>query len=314
MKALASSEKPSRRLPPENRPGFSSGAQGVDSEDMESKTSNGSDVLQLNPGIVRDLLEKFLKDETNAAGFSKAVVGLSGGVDSALVAALCAKALGPKNVLAVVLPHRMSNPQSMKDADYVAHELGVRKETVDITPMVDGYCETHKVRDQVRRGNVMARMRMIVLYDLSAREHALVVGTGNKTEILLGYGTLHGDMASAINPIGDLYKTQIWQLAEHMGIPERIVKKKPSADLWDGQTDEGEMGFTYRNVDRLLYYMIDERRNDGELLKIGFKKEFIEQVRTLVRKNQFKRRPPLIAKISYRTVNVDFRYVRDWGT
>ena len=280
---------------------------------MEPKTANGGDILQLNPGIVRDLLVKFLKDETQAAGFSKAVVGLSGGVDSALVTALSAKALGPKNILAVILPHRMSNPQSLKDAELAAKELGVRTDKVDITPMVDAYCETHKVRDQVRRGNVMARTRMIVLYDLSVRESALVIGTSNKTEILLGYGTLHGDMASAINPIGDLYKTQIWQLAEAMGVPDRIVKKKPTADLWDGQTDEGEMGFSYRNVDRLLYSMVDERRNEAELLKLGFKKEFISKVQMMVRKSQFKRRPPLIAKVSYRTVNVDFRYVRDWG-
>jgi len=280
---------------------------------METRSGNGNDVLQLNPGIVKNLLVKFLKDETQAAGFSKAIVGLSGGVDSALVAALSANALGAKNVLAVIMPHRMSNPQSAKDAELAVGELGIRSETIDITSMVDAYCETYKVRDQVRRGNVMARARMIVLYDLSAREQALVIGTSNKTEILLGYGTLHGDMASAINPIGDLYKTQVWQLAESVGVPGQIVKKKPSADLWSGQTDEGEMGFSYRNVDRLLYYMIDERRKDEELLKHGFKQEFITKVQTMVRKSQFKRRPPLIAKVSYRTVNVDFRYIRDWG-
>ncbi len=280
---------------------------------METRTEHGQDALLLNTSMVRDLLTRFLRDETSSAGFSKVVVGLSGGVDSALVTTLAANALGAKNVLALIMPHRMSNPQSVNDAAMLAKSLNVGAETVDITPMVDAYCEAHKVRDNMRRGNVMARARMIVLYDYSARESALVAGTSNKTEIMLGYGTLHGDMASALNPLGDLYKTQVWQLAEAVGVPESIVRKKPSADLWKGQTDEGEMGFSYKDVDRLLYYMIDERRKDEELSKLGFAKPFIEKVRTMVRKSQFKRRPPVIAKVSYRTVNVDFRYVRDWG-
>jgi NAD+ synthase len=154
---------------------------------------------------------------------------------------------------------------------------------------------------------------MIVLYDISARERALVIGTSNKTEILVGYGTQHGDLASAINPIGDLYKSQIWQLAEKLDIPKRIIDKAPSADLWEGQTDEKEMGVTYADLDALLYEMIDERRSDAELISDGFKEELIQRTRGTIRRNQFKRRPPVIAKISYRTVNVDFRYVRDWG-
>jgi NAD+ synthase len=154
---------------------------------------------------------------------------------------------------------------------------------------------------------------MIVLYDVSARDSALVIGTSNKTESLLGYGTLWGDVACAINPLGDLYKTQIWQLAEHLGVPKQLIEKKPSADLWAGQTDEGELGFSYRDVDRLLYAIVDERRTDAELLTMGFDEKFIHRVETMVRRNQFKRRPPLVAKISHRTVNVDFRYARDWG-
>jgi NAD+ synthase len=280
---------------------------------METRTKNGQDALLLNTALVRDLLTRFLRDETSAAGFSKLVVGLSGGVDSALVAALAAEALGTKNVLALIMPHRLSNPQSVNDAAMLAKALNVRTETVDITAMADAYCEVHKVRDNMRRGNVMARMRMIALYDHSAREQALVVGTSNKTEMMLGYGTLHGDLASALNPIGDLYKTQVWQLAEAVGIPESIVRKKPSADLWKGQTDEGEMGFSYKDVDRLLYSMIDERRKDDELIQLGFSKTFVDRVRAMIRKSQFKRRPPVIAKVSYRTVNVDFRYARDWG-
>ncbi|HYQ87890.1 MAG TPA: NAD(+) synthase, partial [Bacteroidota bacterium] len=158
-----------------------------------------------------------------------------------------------------------------------------------------------------------ARERMIILYDLSARERALVIGTSNKTEVMLGYGTQYGDTACAINPLGDLYKTQVWQLAEAAGVPKKIVEKKPTADLWAGQTDEGELGFSYKLVDRLLYAMIDERRNDEELNELGFEEHFIEKVRQLVQRNQFKRRPPIIAKVSHRTVNIDFRYPRDWG-
>jgi NAD+ synthase len=280
---------------------------------METAKLENKEALKLNPDTVVNLLVEFLKDETGNAGFSKGVIGISGGVDSALVAFLTAKALGKAKTHGVILPYRTSNPESVQDAELVIRELGIKGETIDISPMVDAYCETHRITDRVRKGNVMARMRMIVLYDVSAREKALVVGTSNKTEIMLGYGTLYGDTACAINPLGDLYKTQVWQLAEAVGVPRKIIKKKPTADLWAGQTDEGELGFSYRDVDRLLFHMIDERRSDDELKERGFSKKFIDQVRSLVRKNQFKRRPPVIAKVSYRTLNVDFRYVRDWG-
>lgn len=263
--------------------------------------------------IVKELLVRFVHDETNAAGFSKAVLGLSGGVDSAVSAALTAEALGKENTLGLVLPYRTSNAESVAHATLVGEILGIRTETVNISPMVDAYCDAHEVRDAVRRGNVMARIRMIILYDRSARDRSLVIGTSNKSEILLGYGTLHGDLASAINPLGDLYKTQIWHLAKLLKIPEVIVRKAPSADLWEGQTDEGELGFSYRDVDALLYAMVDQRRSDEELKAMGFREEFVAKVRRLVRENQFKRRPPVIAKVSHRTVNVDFRYVRDWG-
>ncbi len=280
---------------------------------MESAEKQGKNPLKLDMTIVEELLVRFLRDEINTAGFSKAVVGLSGGVDSAVSATLAAKALGKKNVLALIMPYTTSSARSLTDARNLVKKLGIRTETVDISPMVDTLCNAQRIKDRTRRGNVMARMRMIALYDASSREKALVVGTSNKTEIMLGYGTLWGDTASAVNPLGDLYKSQIWDLAESMGVPQSIIRKKPSADLWVGQTDEGEMGFTYRNVDRLLYYMIDERRSDDELRSRGFDKRFIRKVRSLVQKNQFKRRPPVIAKISYRTVNIDFRYARDWG-
>jgi NAD+ synthase len=269
--------------------------------------------LALNIPIVRTILTKFLRDESHNAGFQRGVVGLSGGVDSAVVAFLAAEALGKENLRAVIMPYRTSSPQSRTDAELVVAKLGIPSEVVDISPMVDAYLQRAGEANDVRRGNVMARQRMIVLYDISSRDRALVLGTSNKTEILLGYGTLFGDTACALNALGDLYKTQVWHLAEALGVPEQIISKKPSADLWEGQTDEGEMGLTYARVDQLLYAMIDERRSAKELVGMGFEEEFVSRVHTMVRVNQFKRRPPVIAKISHRTVNIDFRYPRDWG-
>lgn len=276
-------------------------------------TGQGKRSLALNVDIVRRLLVDFVRDECRNAGFEKGIVGLSGGVDSAVVAHLAAEALGKQNVLGVILPYRTSSPRSRADAETVAEGLGIPFEVLDITPMVDAFLQTVKDPGNVRQGNVMARQRMIVLYDISSREKALVIGTSNKTEVMLGYGTIYGDLACALNPLGDLYKTQVWQLAEAVGVPDAVVRKKPSADLWEGQTDEGDLGLTYAHADQLLYAMIDERRSDAELLAMGFEREFIERVRHLIRINQFKRRPPVIAKVSHRTVNVDFRYPRDWG-
>ena len=280
-------------------------------ETNQPVTGNG---LDLNVAMVRELLVQFLRDESKNAGFHRGVIGVSGGVDSAVSAFLTSEALGNENTVGVIMPYRTSNPKSVEDAKTVINQIGIRSELVDISPMVDGYCDIWKVTDKVRRGNVMARIRMIILYDISARENALVIGTSNKSEIMLGYGTLFGDTASAINPIGDLYKTQIWQLARALGVPQQIIEKTPTADLWEGQSDEEELGFTYARLDALLYHLVDERRNDEELQKLGFDAEFVDHVKTLIQKTQFKRRPPLIAKVSYRTVNVDFRYARDWGT
>jgi NAD+ synthase len=280
---------------------------------MEIGSNGNRAALNLNAEMVRELLVRFLKDETMNAGFKKAVIGISGGVDSSVAAFLAVEALGKENMLGVILPYKTSSGESVKDAESVARKLAIRTETVDISEMVDSYAAQRKIKDRVRLGNVMARTRMIVLYDISARERALVVGTSNKTELLIGYGTQFGDMACAINPLGDLYKTQVWQLAERLGVPPNIVAKKPTADLWPGQTDENEIGLTYTELDSLLYLMIDDRMTHEDLLKEDFKKETIKRIAELVRKNQFKRRPPLIAKVSYRTINVDFRYVRDWG-
>lgn len=279
---------------------------------METAGQHSHD-LSLNTAHVRSIVVGFVRDETHKAGFSKGVIGLSGGIDSAVSASIAAEALGPANVIAVIMPHRLSNPASRADAEFVAAHLGIRTELVDITPMVDAYRMSDGTPDRVRLGNIMARQRMIVLFDISQREKALVIGTSNKTEIFLGYGTLYGDTACAINPLGDLYKTQVWQLARALGLPDRIIEKKPTADLWEGQTDEGELGFSYRDVDRLLYFAVDERRSDRELEALGFDRQFVARVKTMVRLSQFKRRPPLIAKVSNRTVNIDFRYARDWG-
>ncbi len=269
--------------------------------------------LSINREFVQKILVEFIRDEIQNAGFEKGVVGLSGGVDSAVCAFLAAEALGPENVNAVLMPYRTSSPESLTDAEAVVTALGVRSEVVDISPMVDPLLKLAGITDNVRSGNVMARQRMIVLYDVSSREKGLVLGTSNKTELLLGYGTLFGDMASALNPLGDLYKTQVWQLAEHLGVPGHIREKRPSADLWEGQTDEDELGFSYDRVDRLLYLLVDERRTDEEVRASGFEAGMIDRVKKMVARSQFKRRPPVIAKISHRTVNIDFRYPRDWG-
>ena len=269
--------------------------------------------LNLHVPSVWKILVSFVRDELQNAGFEKAVIGLSGGVDSALVAFIAVEALGKENVTAVKLPYKSSTAASITDANLIVAQLGLADVTVDITPMVEPYFAQHPNIDQKRKGNVMARERMIVLYDVSAEKNALVLGTSNKTELLLGYGTQFGDLASAINPIGDLYKSQVWQLSGAVGVPKSIVEKKPTADLWEGQTDEAEFGFTYKQVDQLLYYLIDDRRNVEELMEMGFEKGFIQKVHRMIQFSQFKRQPPLIAKVSHRTINVDFRYARDWG-
>lgn len=269
--------------------------------------------LDIHCGNVASLLEDFLRDETRKADRRRLIVGLSGGIDSAVAAALGCRALGPEYLLCVLLPYRTSSPESLADAGLVVERLGVESVTVDITPMVDAYFAGVPEADPVRRGNKMARERMSILYDLSSVRGALVLGTSNKTEILLGYGTLHGDMASAINPLGDLYKTQVRQLAAFLGVPEPIRNKPPSADLWPGQSDEGELGLQYETADRILQLVVDRRWSREAVVAAGFATDLVDRVRERVRATQFKRRPPLIAKLSARTVGVDFRYPRDWG-
>lgn len=270
--------------------------------------------LSINIDTARQILTGFIRTEITRAGFSRAVVNLSGGLDSSLSCYLCVEALGAENVLALCLPYKTTMPDAGEHARLVIETLGVQSRTIPITDMVDGMINHFPEMDRIRRGNIMARARMIALYDQSADFQALPVGTGNKTEILLGYTTLFGDSACAINPLGDLYKTQVRQLAQAIGVPQVILDKPPSADLWLGQTDEGELGFTYAEVDQLLYLLVDERYSPEDCVAAGFGESFVRAVMDRVRRNQFKRMLPPIAKLSNRTVGYDFLYLRDWGT
>jgi len=270
--------------------------------------------LTINTDVARQILTGFIKSEVTRVGFARAIINLSGGLDSALSCALAAEALGAENVLALRLPYRSSSTDSLEHAQLVIDKFKVRSETIDITNMVDPLIEHDLQMSNTRKGNIMARSRMIVLYDQSEAFKGLPIGTSNKTEILLGYSTMWGDMASAINPIGDLYKTQVRQLSRALGIPAVIVEKPPSADLWVGQTDEGELGFTYEQVDKLLFLIVDQRYSAQDCIEDGFDEKFVHGVIARVRRNQFKRMMPPIAKLSNRTIGYDFLYLRDWGT
>lgn len=270
--------------------------------------------LTINTDLACQILIGFIRSEIQRVGYSRAVINLSGGIDSSLACHLAAKAIGPDNVLAVRAPYRSSSVDSLEHAQLVIDTLGLQSITIPITEMVDPLLERFPDISPVRRGNIMARARMIVLYDQSEAFHGLPIGTGNKTEILLGYTTLYGDSACALNPLGDLYKTQVRQLARGVGIPEVIIQKPPTADLWVGQTDEGELGFTYEEVDKLLYLLVDQRYSPPDCVAAGFAEQFVRAVVERVRRNHFKRVLPPIAKLTNRTVGYDFLYLRDWGT
>ncbi|MGA2490813.1 MAG: NAD+ synthase [Anaerolineales bacterium] len=270
--------------------------------------------LSIDTDLVREILTGFIRSEITRAGFSRAVLNLSGGIDSAVAFVLTVEALGPQNVLAIRLPYKTSSADSLKHAGLLIDQFGCPAVTIPITEMVDPLIERAPDMSNIRKGNLMARARMIIAYDQSEAFKGLVVGTGNKTEILLGYTTLYGDSACALNPIGDLYKTQVRQLARALNIAEIIINKPPSADLWTGQTDEGELGFTYEEVDKLLFLLIDQRYRPEECIEAGFEGIFVRKVVERIRRNQFKRILPPIAKLSNRTVGYDFLYLRDWGT
>ncbi len=270
--------------------------------------------LSINPALVAEILVRFIRNEVTRTGFTRGVFGLSGGIDSSTVAYLAVKALGAENVLAVTMPYKTSSEATRRDSQAVVDDLGLATLEVPITTQVDAYFAMFPDAARMRLANKCARERMTVLYDQSAAFEGLVIGTSNKTELLLGYGTQFGDLASAINPIGDLYKSQLRSLAAHLGVPRAILEKEPSGDLWVGQTDEGELGFTYADVDRLLVLLVDRRWQPAQLVEVGFDTAFVEQVLRMIRRNQYKRRLPVIAKLTHRTMDRDFRYPRDWGT
>lgn len=253
--------------------------------------------LDLNLKEVHNELVEFLKENFKKAGFSKAVLGLSGGIDSALVAYLLRDALGKENILAIMMPYKSSNPDSLNHAKLVIEDLKINSKTIEITDMIDAYFKNEKEASSLRMGNKMARERMSILFDYSSKENALVVGTSNKTEIYLGYSTQFGDSACALNPIGDLYKTNIWDLSRYLKIPNELIEKKPSADLWEGQTDEQEMGLTYKEADQVLYRMLEENKTVEEVLGEGFNKDLVDNIVRRMNRSEYKRRMPLIAKI-----------------
>jgi len=270
--------------------------------------------LKINTALTRQILVGFIQSEITRVGFQRALIGLSGGIDSALSCFLATEALGPENVLAVRMPYKTSSPESLEHAQLVIESTGVREITIPITEMVEPLFIRFPEASDLRKGNIMARARMVVLYDQSAAFNGLVIGTGNKTEILLGYTTLYGDSACALNPIGDLYKDQVRQLSQALGVPEAVIDKAPSADLWAGQTDEDELGFTYAQADKLLYYLVDQRYSAQDCIEKGFSADFVREIIELVRRNHFKRVMPPIAKLTNRTIGYDFLYLRDWGT
>lgn len=304
---------------------------------MAEKSAPADELPPFNTALAESALVQIVREEVQKTGLKRAVLGVSGGVDSALSLAIAVKALGAENVRAVLMPYKSSNPDSLGDALKLCEKFAVPHETVEITAMADAYFSQAQdvlrvprkspidrmssgsatVMSATRKGNVMARLRMIVLYDLSARDAALVIGTSNKTEIMLGYSTLWGDMASAVNPLGDLYKYQVFALSRHMGVIDEILNKAPSADLWSGQTDEGEMGFSYALADLILYCWLERRYTVDSLKSLvrskGADEAVVDMVLKRVQRNAYKRMMPVIAKLSPVTIGREFRTPRDWG-
>ncbi|MFL6289923.1 MAG: NAD+ synthase [Thermoanaerobaculia bacterium] len=267
--------------------------------------------LVLNAPLAVAVLTSFIRDAVEVSGTSGVVVGLSGGVDSSLAAALAAQALGPERVHGFLLPYRTSNPASEEDARAVAGHLGVPHRVIDISPMIDAYFQMEADADPGRRGNKMARERMTILFDQAKKRNALVLGTSNKTEILLGYSTVFGDNASSLNPLGDLYKGQVWQLSRHLDLPSAVIDKAPSADLFPGQTDEGDLGFDYQTADEVLYLLFDEGLRPDEVVARGYDERAVERIVTYEQRFRFKRRLMLIARLSGSAVNLDQEIPRD---
>ncbi len=261
---------------------------------------------------ITEYLEHFLDNEVRKTGLKKVVLGLSGGLDSAVVAVLAHKVF-KDDLLCVKMPSQYSSQSSLDDADELCKDFGLNVTTASISPMLKAYENINPNMPNLRKGNISSRLRMTTLFDISAREGALVLGTSNKSELMLGYGTLYGDLSSAVNPIGDLYKSEVFELAEYLGVTKSIIKKPPSADLWDGQSDEDDLGYTYKQLDEALKIYVEDRVNKEDMIKKGIDKVMLEMIIKRIFANQFKRKMPVIAKLTSRTINHDFNYPRDIG-
>ena len=270
-------------------------------------------MLKIRCDLVEKILVTSIRDSIYKNGFKNAIIGVSGGLDSAVVMVLCKKALGARHTFALLLPYRVSAPESLDHGKLACTRFKVPYEVIDISPSVDAYFDRFPAENRLQIGNKCARERMSILYDFSVRKKALVAGTSNKSEILVGYSTQFGDSAAAFLPIGDLYKTQVFELARHLDIPEEIVAKKPSADLWPGQTDEDEIGINYHDLDIILHLMVDKRWDEGEIVDRGYPLTLIRRIKRMIVNSQFKRTMPPVCKLHPRTVGIDFRYLRDWN-
>ena len=268
--------------------------------------------LAINTELATRILTGFIRDSITKAGMARAVIGLSGGIDSAVSAYLSTRALGAENVLALRLPYRTSSAESLSDAEAVIEDLGVPHLTLSISEMADPLIARFPEMSDLRKGNIMARLRMIALYDQSMAWGGLVMGTSNKTEFLLGYSTIYGDSGVALHPLADLYKYQVRQMARDLGVPRAVIDKPPSADLWVGQTDEDELGFTYDMADQVLFLLVDERYTVDEVTEEGFDRDFVVKIWERVKANHYKRTMPNIAKLSKRSIGHDFLYLRDY--
>ncbi len=266
-------------------------------------------MIELNLELAKKTICNFIKEDIHKYGLKGGVLGLSGGLDSSIVAVLASSVLGSENVLGLILPYRKSSSESKEHALLLADKFGIRTREFDISEMADGY---HEEMNKIRLGNLLARLRMSIVFDQSQKHGYMVLGTSNKTEFLIGYTTWYGDSAAGMYPIGDLYKTQVRALAKYVGVPDEIISKSPSADLWQGQTDEGEIGITYQKMDEILFQLFDRRMSKEEIIQKGCDRETVDRLLQMVKRTQFKRIMPPICKLSGRTIGLDFEYIREW--
>jgi len=259
---------------------------------------------------ITEYLQYFLENEVKKTGIKNVLVGLSGGLDSAVVAVLAQKVF-QDNLLCIKMPSHYSSKSSLDDADELCRDFNLNTITSSIEPMLDAYEKLTPDMNNLRKGNFSSRMRMATLFDISAQKNALVLGTSNKSELMLGYGTLYGDLASAVNPIGDLYKSEVFELAKYLGITQSIIDKPPSADLWNGQSDEADLGYSYAQLDKAMKLYVEDRLTRDEIIAYGIDAKMLDMIIKRIFRNHFKRKMPIIAKLTSRTINHDFNYPRD---